>query len=40
MPFCFTMNYKNKDMLYKVENITAKYLNFSCADATKPVRQK
>jgi hypothetical protein len=34
------MNYKNKDMLCNVENITIKYPNLSCADATKPVRQK
>jgi hypothetical protein len=33
------MNYKNKNMLYKVQNITVKYSNFRCADATKPVRQ-
>jgi hypothetical protein len=39
MPFCFTMNYRNKDTSYKAENITVKYLNCSCADATKPVRQ-
>jgi hypothetical protein len=40
MPFCFTMNYKNKDVSFKAENITVKYLNCSCADALKPVRQK
>jgi hypothetical protein len=39
-PFCSTMNYKNKGVLYNVENITVYYLNFTCADATKPVPQK
>jgi hypothetical protein len=32
------MNYKNIDMLYKVENIEVKYLNLSCAAATKAIR--
>jgi hypothetical protein len=34
------MNYKNKIMLYKVENNTVKYLNFSCADTTKTNKLK
>jgi hypothetical protein len=32
------MNYKNRDMLYKVENVMVKHLNFTCADAMKPIR--
>jgi hypothetical protein len=36
MPFCFRVNYKKKATFFKVKNITLKYTNFSCADATKP----
>jgi hypothetical protein len=36
-PFCFTMNHKYKDMFHEVENITAKYQNFSCAKARNPL---
>jgi hypothetical protein len=38
-PFCFTMKYKNKDILCKLENIIVKYLNFSSTEAMKLIRQ-
>jgi hypothetical protein len=31
-----SMNYQNKEILYEVKNMTAKYLDISCSDATKP----
>jgi len=33
------MNYQRKEILYKVKNMTTKYLDISCSDATKLVRQ-
>jgi hypothetical protein len=38
-PFCFAMNFKNKDVLYKVQNMTIKYLIFSCSDVAKLLSQ-
>jgi hypothetical protein len=33
------MKYKNKDILYKLENITVKYQNFRFTEAMKLIRQ-
>jgi hypothetical protein len=33
------MNYQSKEILYKVKNMTKKYLDISCSDAMKPVQQ-
>jgi hypothetical protein len=38
-PFSFTVNYKNKDILYIIGNIAVKHLNFSCSNAMKLVRR-